>query len=47
MKWFKEINTLDDLRKLYRKLVVKHHPDNGGSEETIKENSRRIMSYGN
>lgn len=37
MKWFKEINTLDSLRKLYRKLVVKHHPDNGGSEETIKE----------
>lgn len=37
MKWFKEINTLDELRKLYRKLVVKHHPDNGGSEETIKE----------
>ena len=37
MKWFKEINSLDELRKLYRKLVVKHHPDNGGSEEIIKE----------
>lgn len=37
MKWFKEIDTLDGLRKLYRKLVVKYHPDNGGSEEAIKE----------
>lgn len=37
MKWFKEVDSLDELRKLYRKLVVKHHPDNGGSEEIIKE----------
>lgn len=37
MKWFKETDTLDELRKLYRKLVVKYHPDNGGSEEVIKE----------
>lgn len=37
MKWFKEVDSLDELRKLYRKLVVKHHPDNGGSEELIKE----------
>lgn len=37
MKWFKETGTLDELRKLYKKLVVMHHPDNGGSEETIKE----------
>lgn len=37
MKWFKETDTLDGLRKLYRKLVVKYHPDNGGSEEAIKE----------
>lgn len=37
MKWFQEITDLNELRKLYRKLVVKYHPDNGGSEETIKE----------
>lgn len=36
MKWFKDINSLDELRKAYKKLVVKHHPDNGGSDEAIK-----------
>lgn len=33
MKWFKETDTLDGLRK----LAAKYHPDNGGSEETLKE----------
>ncbi|MCM1219838.1 MAG: J domain-containing protein [Lachnospiraceae bacterium] len=37
MKWFKGTDSLNDLRKRYRKLVVKHHPDNGGSEDAIKE----------
>ena len=37
MKWFQNIETLKDLRKEYRRIVVKHHPDNGGSEDTIKE----------
>lgn len=37
MKWFKNADTLEFLRKEYRKLVIKYHPDNGGSEETIKE----------
>lgn len=32
MKWFQGITTLKELRKEYRRLVVKHHPDNGGSE---------------
>lgn len=37
MKWFQGITTLKDLRKEYRRLVVKYHPDNGGQEDTIKE----------
>lgn len=37
MKWFQGIETLDNLRKEYRRLVIKHHPDNGGSEDAIKE----------
>lgn len=37
MKWFKEVKNLEDLRRLYKSLVVRHHPDNGGMEETIKE----------
>lgn len=37
MKWFQNIETLKDLRKEYRRLVVQHHPDNGGSENVIKE----------
>lgn len=37
MRWFQNIETLKDLRKEYRRLVVKYHPDNGGQEEIIKE----------
>ena len=37
MKWFKDVKSLEELRKLYRRLVVEHHPDNGGSEDIIKE----------
>lgn len=37
MKWFQEVENLKNLRKQYRQLVVKYHPDNGGSEDAIKE----------
>ena len=36
-KYFKNIQNLDDLKKQFRKLVVKFHPDNGGDEEAFKE----------
>ncbi len=29
MKWFHNINTLDELRTAYRRLAVLHHPDKG------------------
>ena len=45
MKWFQGITTLKELRKEYRRLVVKHHPDNGGSEDVIKEINERQIGY--
>lgn len=37
MKWFHGMNDLESLRKEYKRLVIRHHPDNGGLEEDIKE----------
>lgn len=37
MKWFKDVSTLDELRKKYKQLVIKFHPDNGVSDDAIKE----------
>ena len=37
MKHFKEIKTIEELRKRYRDLLKKHHPDNGGNLETMQE----------
>ncbi|MGH2028157.1 hypothetical protein ACRCKS_19995 [Acinetobacter baumannii] len=36
-KWFSsDVNNLDDLKKEYRKLCFKHHPDMGGSTEDMQ-----------
>ena len=36
-KYFKDVNTLEELRKQYKELLKKYHPDNGnGSEEIFK-----------
>ena len=37
-KYFKDVNTLEELRRQYRDLLKKHHPDNAnGSTETTQE----------
>jgi len=36
MKYFKNPQTLEELKRQYRALAQKHHPDNGGSTETMK-----------
>ena len=36
MMYFKDIQSLEELRKEYKRLVKVNHPDNGGSEDAIK-----------
>lgn len=35
MTYFKNISTIDELKKAYRKLCQINHPDNGGNNETM------------
>ena len=38
MKYFNNVNTLEELRKQYRDLLKKHHPDNrNGSTEATQQ----------
>lgn len=34
-KYFTDCTTLEELKKEYKKLVFKHHPDRGGKHETM------------
>lgn len=36
MKYFINCHTLEELKKEYRRLAMKHHPDHGGDLETMK-----------
>jgi preprotein translocase subunit Sec63 len=36
MNFFKNIETLEELRKEYKKLAIKHHPDRGGKTEDMQ-----------
>ncbi len=36
MKWFKDINTIDQLRNQYRMLLHKYHPDNNTEDTTVQ-----------
>ena len=37
MKYFKDCNTLEVLRKQYKELLKTHHPDNGGNVADMQE----------
>ena len=37
MTYFKNVNTLEELRKQYRDLLKIHHPDNGGNVAIMQE----------
>lgn len=37
MKWFNNPTTLEELKKQYKKLVFKHHPDKGGKTSDMQE----------
>lgn len=38
MKWFQGVTTIEEAKKLYRELAMKHHPDRkGGNNEIMAE----------
>jgi len=39
-KYFSSPQTLEDLKKQYRELAFRHHPDRGGSNEAMKAVNR-------
>lgn len=37
MKWFNNPQTLEELKKQYKSLALKHHPDLGGNTQEMQE----------
>ena len=36
-KWFESVTTVEELRKQYKQLLLKYHPDNQGSVADTQE----------
>lgn len=47
MKFFQSVTTLEELKKQYRKLALKHHPDRGGNEKDFIELQREYEKLSN
>lgn len=37
MKWFSKVTSIDELRVEYKRLLMKHHPDNGGEVSDMQK----------
>lgn len=37
MNWFINCKNLEELKKEYKKLIMQHHPDRGGNNETMAQ----------
>lgn len=37
MRWFSEATSINELRLEYKRLLMKHHPDNGGKVSDMQE----------
>lgn len=45
MNYFKDINDLSELRKIYYQLAFKHHPDRGGDVATMQTINAEYEKY--
>lgn len=36
-KWFKDVETVEELRAVYKELLKRYHPDNGGDLSAMQE----------
>lgn len=42
MNYFQNCNSAEEIKKTYRTLSMKFHPDQGGDEQTMKEINRQL-----
>ncbi|MCL2095574.1 MAG: hypothetical protein FWH10_01570 [Oscillospiraceae bacterium] len=43
--YFSNPRTLEELKKQYRELAMKHHSDKGGDTETMKKSMQNMTIY--